>query len=282
MQRSAYGTLLDAVRTLTWPAQRRTAGTRTGTHRSALRGRAPELTEYRRYRQGDDPRDLDWKLLARSDRAFVRLSEDRSVLETWVLLDASASMAFPLPGNDKWQCACAMAVALTSIAQRAGDPVGVKAASMQLAPTTRRDAVHAVEELLAAVHPRGESPMAPLLAGVPHTSRVVIVSDLLGDAESLLAMGRAHLAAGGEVTVVHLLSPEEHTLRGDDGLVRDPEAPTVLRPVDDAARDTYQQNLSSWLSACAASWSSAGASYTFMRTDDDVASVVRRVVRSDR
>ena len=54
-----YGPILDAVRGLTWPARRRVSGTHTGTHLSRLRGRAPELSEYRLYRQGDDPRQLD-------------------------------------------------------------------------------------------------------------------------------------------------------------------------------------------------------------------------------
>ncbi len=279
MERSAYGTLLDAVRTLTWPAQRRGPGQRTGSHRSSLRGRAPELTEYRRYRQGDDPRDLDWKLLARSDRAFVRLSEDRSILETWLLLDASASMAFPAPGNDKWRCACAMAVGLASIAQRAGDPIGVKVSTGGVvAPTTRRDVVTAIENVLSAVRPEGPAPMAPLLDGVSQASRLVILSDFLGDEPAMQRLAQAHLAAGGEVCAVHVLSRTERSLGAADGIVRDPEAPELLRPVDARARAIYQQQLGAWLERCAAEWSAGGARYTLVLAEDDPAQAIRRVV----
>ena len=52
-----------------------------GTHHSKQRGTSAEFTEYRLYRQGDDPRRIDWRLLARSDRAYIRLATDRAIME---------------------------------------------------------------------------------------------------------------------------------------------------------------------------------------------------------
>lgn len=89
-----YGALLDAVRGVRWPARRPVPQGAPGAHHARSRGVAPEFAEYRPYRQGDDPKRLDWKLLARSDRAFVRLAPDHSVLGTTVVVDASASMDF--------------------------------------------------------------------------------------------------------------------------------------------------------------------------------------------
>jgi uncharacterized protein (DUF58 family) len=107
-----YGPMLDALRGVRWPARRAVAAAATGAHRSRQRGTSGEFTEYRVYRQGDDPRALDWKLLWRSDRAFVRLSDDRALLPTRIVLDGSASMDFPVGGGmSKWQMACTMAVA---------------------------------------------------------------------------------------------------------------------------------------------------------------------------
>ena len=138
-----YGPLLDALRGVRWPARRAVAAAAAGTHRSRQRGTAGEFAEYRLYRQGDDPRALDWKLLGRSDRAFVRLSDDRSVLPTWIVLDGSASMAFPDGGpTSKWRAACAVAVGLAMVAQASGDPVGVLALHeggvWRLPPRSRR------------------------------------------------------------------------------------------------------------------------------------------------
>src|SRR5688500_3014691 len=117
--------LFDSLRGLNWPTRRRALGALPGTHRSRLRGTAPELSEYRLYRQGDDPRQLDWKLLARSDRAYIRLAEDRSLLATWFVVDASASMAFPEGTRDKWKLATDMTLGLASVALASGDPVGL-------------------------------------------------------------------------------------------------------------------------------------------------------------
>ena len=109
-----FAPLLDAVRGIRWPARKAVRGGIPGAHTSRLRGISAEFTEYRPYRQGDDPKRIDWKLFARSDRAYIRLSNDRAILPTMIVLDASASMAFPVATNAKWQLAGQLGVALGS------------------------------------------------------------------------------------------------------------------------------------------------------------------------
>src|SRR4029077_3015568 len=106
----SYGALLDAVRGVHWPARHAVTSAIAGVHHSRQRGTSAEFTEYRLYRQGDDPRRIDWKLLARSDRAYIRLATDRAILPTTIVLDSSASMAFPLVTRRKWQCAKELAI----------------------------------------------------------------------------------------------------------------------------------------------------------------------------
>src|SRR6266851_3149666 len=74
--------VIDAMRGVRWMARRPVLVGAPGAHRSRRRGTAVEFTEYRPYRQGDDPRRLDWKLLARTDRAYLRLTDDQAVLPT--------------------------------------------------------------------------------------------------------------------------------------------------------------------------------------------------------
>lgn len=281
-----YGDLLDAVRTLSWPARRRVAGTRTGSHPSTLRGRAPELSEYRLYRQGDDPRDLDWKLLARSDRPFVRLADDRAILETWLVLDASASMAFPEGTHEKWRTAVALAVALTSVAQRAGDPVGLlvpRADGLtRIDATTRRDLPQQLAATLGAITPAGEASLATGLATLPGRARIVMLSDFLGDEAELRARCAVQVSAGGEVLAVHLVSRAELSLPPDFAFVRDPEATAVERTIDAAARESYAVTFERWREALKGRWTSLGASYVCLTAEDDVARSARAVVDSVR
>src|SRR3954468_22669294 len=114
MTAGPYGELLDAVRGVRWPAARRVTGATLGAHPSKLRGNSSEFSEFRPYRQGDDPRRADWRLLARSDRAYVRLTTDRATLRTAIVVDGSASMAFPQPALDKWRMAREVSIGLAS------------------------------------------------------------------------------------------------------------------------------------------------------------------------
>src|SRR3954470_8582812 len=137
MTAGPYGTLLDSVRGIRWPAARRVGGATLGAHPSRLRGNSSEFSEFRPYRQGDDPRRVDWRLLARSDRAYVRLTTDRATLRTVILVDASASMAFPGDTLAKWVRARELAVGLAAVAHTEGDPVGIaiaRAEPFTLAP----------------------------------------------------------------------------------------------------------------------------------------------------
>ena len=65
-----------------------------GLHRSPFRGFSVEFTEHRAYQPGDEPRYLDWRMLARSDRLFVKQFEEETNLRAMILLDASRSMAW--------------------------------------------------------------------------------------------------------------------------------------------------------------------------------------------
>ncbi len=275
--------LLDALHSLAWPARRRSAGRWSGLHPSGLRGRSPELTEYRGYRPGDDSRDIDWKLLARSDRPFVRLSEDRATHATWFLLDASASMAFPAPSNDKWRTACAVVQGLAFLAQRAGDPVGVIVAGApvrELPATTRRDVMMQLDALLSGCVPRASAPLAPLASRIPVRVRLAIVSDLLGDADALREEVMSRGAAGGEVNVVQVLSHEEW-FPAERGTVVDPEDATCERSLSGASVAAYREALSSWVDAEAGAWHALGAACHLVSTQEDVVAAIRRIVVGD-
>jgi uncharacterized protein (DUF58 family) len=280
----AYGPILDAVRGLNWPARRRVSGVHTGAHLSRLRGRAPELSEYRLYRQGDDPRQLDWKLLARSDRAFIRLSDDRAVHPTWLVVDASASMAFPSPTLAKWRMAQALAVGLAAVAQRSGDPVGAAIAAeggnVRVRARTRADVLVELVAALGSVAPSGSAPLAPALLHVPERARLVLISDLLGDEPALRGAFAARAAAGGDMHVLHVLSMEEVDPPAALTLALDPEDATIERPLDAEAREGYRQRFADWREDIARGWRLAGATYREVRAEDDPSLVVRAVATS--
>ena len=104
------------------------AGLGHGIHAGRERGAGVEFSEYRAYAPGDEWRRVDWKLLARADRYFVREAERDSHVAVWLWLDASASMAEPsrsVAGLDKLQYARVVLACIAAIAQRQGDAFGL-------------------------------------------------------------------------------------------------------------------------------------------------------------
>ncbi|MHB1224594.1 MAG: DUF58 domain-containing protein [Gemmatimonadaceae bacterium] len=278
---AAFGSLLDALRGVRWPVRRAVSAALPGSHLSRLRGAAPELSEYRPYRQGDDPRRLDWRLLARSDRAFIRLADERAVLATVLLVDASASMAWPEPARDKWRRATELAVGLAAVAHASADPVGLVVPTaggvVRLPARTRSGTVSEMAQALAPVRPAGTAALAPALQAVT-AGRVAIISDFLGDAESLLRTAGVRLAAGGDVHAVHVVAREELEPAGGSVLATDPEAPALARPLTSASRDGYLAAFADWRRELADAWRASGASYTMVVTDEPAAAAVRRIV----
>ena len=73
---ATFAPVLDAVRGIGWPALHRVSSAVPGPHISRVRGTTAEFVEHRPYRQGDEPKKIDWKLVARTDRVYIRLSQD--------------------------------------------------------------------------------------------------------------------------------------------------------------------------------------------------------------
>jgi uncharacterized protein (DUF58 family) len=225
---------------------------------------------------------FDWKLLARTDRAYLRITRDRATLGTIVIVDASASMAFPVDTLDKWVQACRLAVGLLAVAHAAGDPVGILVPTPRgmrhLAPRTRRGVLAEVARLLAEIEPAGNAPLATACRLVRPTDRAVIVSDFLGDAEDVLRASRERMIAGAEIYAVHVLAREELDPPDAAILATDPERPEVQRPLAEATREEYRRNLALWREDIARAWRDAGASYVEVVTDEAADRAVRRIV----
>jgi uncharacterized protein (DUF58 family) len=104
------------------------AGLGHGIHAGRERGAGVEFSEYRAYAPGDEWRRVDWKLLARADRYYVREAERDSHVAVWFVLDATASMAEPsraIDGLTKLQYARVLLACVAAIAQRQGDAFGL-------------------------------------------------------------------------------------------------------------------------------------------------------------
>ena len=279
----ADSTLLDAVRLIRWPARRVVRDGLNGSHLARTLGQSTEFTEYRAYRQGDEIRRVDWKLLGRSDRAYIRLAQDRALLPTMLLVDASASMAYPVPSREKWEYARQLALGLAAAAHHGGDPVGLLVAGgsggRPLQPRSRRGVIQAIAAVLRAVKPAGTGGLTRHLLAARRTARLAIVSDLLGDADALLAAAGALAAQGREVYAIHVVHETELHPPHDAAILTDPEDSHLRRPMLETTRTEYQSRFKAWCDELARAWTTRGTYYRRVVTSEPVATAVRRIAR---
>ena len=280
---TGFAELLDAVRGIRWPAHIRLRSGNPGAHASRLRGASAEFMEYRPYRQGDYPGRIDWKLFARSDRAYIRLSNDHAVLPTILVLDGSASMAFPAHSHEKWTHAAGAAIGLASVARNGGDPVGLvipgEDEATHIRPGTRLAVLQEMIRAVVARKPACPTSLAPAISALSRSAaRIVVISDFLGDTEELVsAMGRCAVA-GSEVHAIHIVAAAELNPGKAYHLVRDPEDKSIRRPLADSTIDEYTRRFADWRDSLAQNLSSAGVLYSVsVAGDEPIEHLVRRI-----
>ncbi|HEU5220365.1 MAG TPA: DUF58 domain-containing protein, partial [Gemmatimonadales bacterium] len=163
-----------------------------GLHRSPRRGFSVEFAEHRMYQPGDEPRYLDWRLLARSDRLYIKQFEEETNLRAMLVLDTSRSMEWsgaPAIRLTKRAYAERLLAALALVLLRQRDATGLitfdESVRCILPPRARHTQWHLLLRELAGT-PSGRGTAAePALRRVVEQLRrrglVVFVSDLLFD-----------------------------------------------------------------------------------------------------
>ncbi len=236
-----------------------------GLHRSPFRGFSLEFTEHRAYQPGDELRYLDWRILARSDRLFVKQFEEETNLRAMILLDASRSMAWRGAPERLTKRAYAdrLAAALALILLRQRDATGLLTFDeevRQLIPARVKTGqwTRLVRGLLDTPDGRGTAAQAALqrlTALLARRGLVILLSDLLFDRELALAALRYLRHRGHQVIVFHLMDPAEADLGGPPEVrFRDPESSVsiVVRPRELARvyADTVRREIAAWRTAC--------------------------------
>ncbi len=188
-----------------------------GEHRSPYFGFATEFAQHREYSQGDDLRHLDWKVLARTDRLYVKQYEQETNYVAQVLLDGSESMRYgsgPLTKllYGKQLAAC---LAYLILLQRDAVAVGLFDAALRryLPRSNNRANIHVIMAQLAGFEAAAQTQIGAVLHEMarqtPRKGIVVLISDLFDDEDQVLK-GIQHLRyVGHEVIVFHVLDPAE-------------------------------------------------------------------------
>lgn len=260
-----------------------------GGRRSVRRGQSVEFADYRDYALGDDLRQLDWNVLARLEKLFVKLFiEEEDVTVTFVL-DASASMAHGRPS--KLLFAKRAAAALGYIGLASEDRVVVTALTGRVArrhPGLRGSGrVFRLLGNLSAINPaagRTDLLACGRNAAAQVTGRgvIVLISDLLDPAADRVIRDLA--ATGSDLIVLHVLSPAEldPDIEGDLRLVDVETGDGIDVTVDLATVDAYKVRLAAWKDEFAALCAKRRASYVDLSTEVPLTELVFSELRRRR
>ncbi|MET0267262.1 MAG: DUF58 domain-containing protein [Duganella sp.] len=240
------------------------AGLGHGVHAGRERGAGVEFSEYRAYAPGDEWRRVDWKLLARADRYYVREAERDSHVAAWLWLDATASMAEPsreLAGVDKLWFARTLLACIAAIAQRQGDAFGLVVCSggkLALTPAARGPRqLQRVLAQLGQARAEGVLPSAEVIRAGLHSARapglLFAVSDGL-DWPSPLSQALLRLRAlRHDVRLLTVRTRAEmHAGFASGASYRDPEQAEGLYRMAPADRAAYLQRSSAHFDLVAA------------------------------
>ena len=225
------------LRALDLEVRRRIDGLLAGDYRASLLGPGTELFQVRPYQPGDDVRDIEWNVTARTHEPHVRTHIAERALTTWLVLDLSASMDFGTADRRKADVAEGVALALGYLSTRRANRLGLIAfgdgAPRTMPPGQGR---RGLLQLLLSLRqdPRAGAP--PSLGTVIRRARtqftsrsaVFVVTDLIGPRDWRRPL--VHLGARHHVAVLEVRDPREVALP-DVGEVwmRDPETGRQLR-----------------------------------------------------
>jgi len=270
------------------------AGLGHGIHAGRERGAGVEFSEYRAYAPGDEWRRVDWKLLARADRYYVREAERDSHVAVWLWLDATASMAEPsrsVQGLDKFWFARTALACVAAIAQRQGDAFGLVVCSdgrVDFTPASRGP--RQLQRVLAALQrarPSGVLPDADTLRANLHFARsqsmVFAATDAL-DWPSPLSEALIRLRhMRHDVRLLALRTEAEATARLATGhAYRDPEAPSGLHSFDRDSREAYSASLDAHFAAVRAGARQHDIPLSVAQIEQPLGEVLRAWLRNPR
>ena len=221
-----------------------------GLHRSPFHGFSVEFSEYRAYTPGDDPRYLDWKLYARSDRYCIKRFEDETNLLCYLVMDMSRSMSFGSSGYTKSDYARTLAASLAYFLFLQRDAVGLLTFDEKVAdylpprhrPGHLRRLMAALDRETAGRSTDIARPLEQIAESVRKRGLVILISDLLAPSEGLRSKLGSLRSRGHDVVVLRVLDPAELEFTfSAPGMFEDVETGRQLYIDPGAARAEYQR-----------------------------------------
>ncbi|WP_018476236.1 DUF58 domain-containing protein [Pontibacter roseus] len=282
--------VLATIKDLPLLAKTVVEGFLSGQNQSLRRGAGLEFSQYRSYQPGDDLRQLDWKMFARSDRYYIREAEVDTNITVRFILDASASMGHEdMNGLSKLDYARFLVASLAYLATTQGDAVGlyVLHETQLINLTPRSDNMHLQRfwHQLTEVKPKGRFPDAETAANLFSDRRqkelTVFVTDLYEYEDEIKDLLYKLGAQRHELLLFHLMSRNELDFRFDGTLTfEDLETGETMQVGTAEQRRTYLTKLKEWLQQTEKDMRNRQIAYDRFATDEPLDKALRTFLKN--
>jgi uncharacterized protein (DUF58 family) len=243
-----------------------------GLHRSPFHGYSAEFSQYRHYRPGDDLKYVDWKLVARTDRVYTKQFRETTNMGAAIVVDTSASMAFPERPISKFRYSVVAAAALAHLISSQGDGVGLVTTDLFLAPRPGRQHLRRLLAALSSTAATGSwRPAETVRRASERLGRrglLLVFSDLYDQENETFSELRRAARMGHEVVLFQVISRDEIEFgyRRDVEFV-DLETGESLAVDAAAARRDYTDAVTAFLESWRRRAGAEGFQYSLMVTD---------------
>ena len=219
-----------------------------GLHRSTYLGRSVDFAEHRAYMPGDDIRQIDWRLFARTDRFYVKEFEADTNTSFTVLLDISRSMKFGSEDLTKLDYARYLAATLAVFSQKQRDRIGLITFDEDIVDFVPPSAkhleivLHTIDKVEATKPSDYQKPLTKIAEAIHRRGIVVLISDLYDEPEAVLDAVKGLRYKGNDLIVFHILDPAELTFPYDGAAnYRDLESGEAVPVIPEYLREEYRK-----------------------------------------
>ena len=278
---------MEALRNVRLRPRGTAEGAFAGPHKSHFRGTAVEFADYREYSPGDDIRQVDWKVFARTDRHYLRLYDAERNLLTYLVVDKSGSMEYSgvvARTPAKLEHAARLAAALGYLVLREGDELGLSLVDARLhqhLPAAASWAqLNRVLESLDHARAEGKTDLGACLEQVFAQTRrrgvLAVISDFLEVDERFWRAVDLFRSSRFDVILLQVVHPEELELPAVAAArFVDPEGDGHFQAEPDQVRALYRRRFDAFLTGIKGNCQARGCDWFLARTTDDPCGFLR-------
>lgn len=267
---------LARVKNLSMVARGVVEGSISGMHASPYKGFSVEFAEHREYTAGDDPRHLDYKMLARTDRLYIKQYEEETNMRVQIVLDTSGSMGYAYDSKiTKLDYGCYLTAVLSYLMTRQQDSVGLITfdSDIRLDMPTRSSPRHFNEMMrrLEATTPGEETNIAEVLHRLANRFKkrclIVVISDLYDEPDDVMRALHHFRHRKHEVIVFNVFDKAEVEFPFTDTIAfHDLETDEKIQIDPAYVRDAYREQINEFIEGYRRSCTESNIDYVMTDT----------------